>query len=64
MTALLMLKYLHNLIDECVGAMWQENAYDQHFSGETIPQWNQPCAVSDLVHFRHRLGMLRKPTGL
>jgi transposase, IS5 family len=56
MAALLMLKHLYNLSDERVVAMWQENPYHQYFAGEATFQWGQPCAASDLVHFRHRLG--------
>jgi transposase, IS5 family len=56
MAALLMLKHLYNLSDERVVAMWQENPCYQYFAGEATPQWGQPCAASDLVHFRHRLG--------
>ena len=56
MAGLLMLKHLFNLSDERVVAMWQENFYFQYFTGEATPQWGQPCAASDLVHFRHRLG--------
>ena len=56
MAALLMLKHLHNFSDERVVAMWQENPYYQYFAGEATFQWGQPCAASDLVHFRHRLG--------
>lgn len=56
MSALLMLKYLYNFSDERVVAMWQENPYYQYFAGEATFQWGQPCAASDLVHFRHRLG--------
>jgi transposase, IS5 family len=36
--------------------MWQENPYYQYLAGEATFQWGQPCAASDLVHFRHRLG--------
>jgi transposase, IS5 family len=56
MAALLMLKHLYNLSDERVVAMWQESPYYQYFAGEATFQWGQPCAASDLVHFRHRLG--------
>lgn len=56
MAALLMLKHLYNFSDERVVAMWQENPYYQYFAGEATFQWGQPCAASDLVHFRHRLG--------
>ena len=56
MTALLMLKHLYNLSDERVVALWKENPYYQFFSGEATLQWAQPCAASDLVHFRNRIG--------
>ena len=56
MAALLMLKHLYHLSDERVVAMWQENPYYQYLAGEATFQWGQPCAASDLVHFRHRLG--------
>jgi transposase, IS5 family len=56
MAALLMLKHLYNFSDERVVAMWQESPYYQYFAGEATLQWGQPCAASDLVHFRHRLG--------
>ena len=56
MAALLMLKHLYNLSDERVVAQWQESPYCQYFAGEATFQWGQPCAASDLVHFRHRLG--------
>ena len=32
-----------------------EAPYFQYFSGEVAFQWQQPCAASDLVHFRKRL---------
>ena len=53
MTALLMLQHSYNLSDDRVVAMWQKNPYYQYFSGEATFQWGQPCAASDLVHFRH-----------
>ena len=56
MAGLLMLKQLYGLSDERVVAMWQENPYFQFFAGEATLQWGQPCAASDLVHFRHRIG--------
>ena len=56
MAGLLMLKQLYGLSDERVVAMWQESPYFQFFAGEAILQWGQPCAASDLVHFRHRIG--------
>lgn len=51
-----MLKHLYNLSNERVVSLWQENPYYQFFSGEAILQWEQPCAASDLVHFRNRIG--------
>jgi transposase, IS5 family len=56
MIALLVLKHLYNLSDERVVAHWETDAYFQYFAGEATMQWGQPCAASDLVHFRHRLG--------
>lgn len=57
MTALLILKAVYNLSDEkLVEEHWEMNAYFQYFSGNQVQQWGQPCAASDLVHFRHRIG--------
>ena len=56
MCGLLILKHLRNLSDESVVEQWSENAYYQYFCGmqEFIP--GAPCASSELVHFRHRIG--------
>ena len=57
MVSLLILKAVYNLSDEkLVEEHWEMNAYFQYFSGKQVQQWGQPCAASDLVHFRHRLG--------
>lgn len=57
MTSLLILKAVYNLSDEkLVEDHWEMNAYFQYFSGKQVQQWGQPCAASDLVHFRHRIG--------
>tara|TARA_R110000868_G_scaffold136776_1_gene349833 strand:+ start:1522 stop:2214 length:693 start_codon:yes stop_codon:yes gene_type:complete len=57
MTSLLILKALYNLSDEkLVEEHWEMNACFQYFSGGQIQQWGQPCAASDLVHFRQRIG--------
>ena len=57
MTSLLILKAIYNLSDEkLVEEHWEMNAYFQYFSGKQVQQWGQPCAASDLVHFRHRIG--------
>lgn len=56
MCGLLILKHLRNLSDESVVEQWSENAYYQYFCGmqEFIP--GAPCASSELVHFRKRIG--------
>ena len=57
MTSLLILKAVYNLSDErLVEEHWEMNAYFQYFSGKQNQQWGQPCAASDLVHFRQRIG--------
>lgn len=57
MTSLLILKAVYNLSDEkLIEEHWEMNAYFQYFSGKQIQQWGQPCAASDLVHFRNRIG--------
>ncbi len=57
MTSLLILKTVYNLSDEkLVEEHWEMNVYFQYFSGNSVQQWGQPCAASDLVHFRHRIG--------
>lgn len=57
MTSLLILKYLYSLSDEgLVEQQWEMNPYFQYFSGMKTVQWGQPCAASDLVHFRKRIG--------
>jgi len=57
MTSLLILKQLYNLSDESlVEQQWEMNPYFQYFSGMKLVQWGQPCAASDLVHFRKRIG--------
>lgn len=56
MCGLLILKHLRNLSDESVVEQWSENAYYQYFCGmqEFVPA--APCASSELVHFRNRIG--------
>jgi IS5 family transposase len=57
MTSLLLLKSIYNLSDEkLVEEHWEMNVYFQYFSGVQHQQWGQPCAASDLVHFRQRIG--------
>lgn len=57
MTSLLILKSMYNLSDEkLVEEHWEMNAYFQYFGGLEHQKWGQPCAASDLVHFRQRIG--------
>jgi len=57
MTSLLILKAMYNLSDEkLVEEHWEMNAYFQYFGGFQHQKWGQPCAASDLVHFRQRIG--------
>jgi len=57
MVSLLMLKSIYNLSDEkLVEEHWEMNSYFQYFSGFTQQQWGAPCAASDLVFFRQRIG--------
>jgi IS5 family transposase len=57
MSSLLILKAIYNLSDEdLVEKHWEMNVYYQYFSGVSIQQWGQPCAASDLVFFRKRIG--------
>lgn len=56
MVSLLILKHLRNLSDESVVEQWEENAYYQFFSGMDVFTPRPPCASSELVHFRNRIG--------
>lgn len=56
MVGLLLLKQLHNLSDERVVEQWTLNPYFQFFCGEREFLWSAPCAASELVHFRDRIG--------
>lgn len=56
MVGLLMLKHIRNLSDESVVEQWTENIYYQYFCGQQEFLCKEPCAASELVHFRHRIG--------
>lgn len=56
MIGITLLQRIYNLSDERVVESWIENPYFQYFCREAVLQWQQPCAASDLVHFRKRLG--------
>jgi IS5 family transposase len=56
MVGLLMLKHIRNLSDESIVEQWSENAYYQYFCGNQEFTPGVPCELSELVHFRHRIG--------
>ena len=56
MVGLLILKHLRNLSDESVVEQWSENVYYQYFCGLEEFVSVAPCASSELVHFRKRIG--------
>ncbi len=56
MVGLLILKHVRNLSDESVVEQWSENIYYQYFCGQQEFPPVEPCASSELVHFRHRIG--------
>ena len=56
MVGLLLLKQLENLSDEQVVIQFKRNPYFQVFCGESEFQQSEPCAATDLVHFRQRIG--------
>lgn len=57
MVGLLLLKHIRDLSDESVVEQWGENNHYQYFCGEREFVPYQPCASSELVHFRHRIGV-------
>ena len=56
MCGLLILKHLRDLSDESLVEQWIENAYYQYFCGIQEFTSSVPCASSELVHFRKRIG--------
>ena len=56
MVSLLILKQLRNLSDDSVVEQWSENAYYQYFGGEHYFCSRPPCAATELVEFRKRIG--------
>src|SRR6056297_797059 len=53
---LLYLQHTYRLSDEAVVARWVENAYYQHFCGETFFQHRFPLDPSSLTRWRKRIG--------
>lgn len=56
MVGLLILKHLRNISDENIVEQWSENVYYQYFCGLEMFDPTPPCASSELVHFRKRIG--------
>lgn len=56
MVGLLILKHLRNVSDESIVEQWSENVYYQYFCGLEMFDPTAPCASSELVHFRKRIG--------
>lgn len=56
MVGLLILKHLRNVSDEGIVEQWSENVYYQYFCGMEEFNSGPPCASSELVHFRKRIG--------
>jgi IS5 family transposase len=56
MVGLLILKHLRNISDESIVEQWSENVYYQYFCGFQEFASSPPCASSELVHFRKRIG--------
>ena len=56
MAGLLILKQLENLSDEALVLQFKRNPYYQAFCGLTEFTTEFPCASSELVHFRKRIG--------
>ena len=56
MVGLLVLKQISGYSDERLLREWIENPYYQYFCGEVDFSWLKPCSVSELAHFRKRIG--------
>jgi IS5 family transposase len=56
MVGLMILKHIRNVSDESIVEQWSENVYYQYFCGLEMFDSSPPCAASDLVHFRKRIG--------
>ena len=56
MVSLLILKQVRNLSDESVVEQWAENSYFQYVSGQECFCSARPCAATELIEFRKRIG--------
>ena len=57
MVGLLLLQHLFKWSDRSIVEVWKgKSLLSVFYRREASLQWQQPCAASDLVHFRKRLG--------
>jgi len=56
MVGLIILKHIRDISDESIVDQWTENLYYQYFCGLQQFSTFPPCASSELVHFRKRIG--------
>ena len=56
MVGLQILKHMRDISDESIVEQWQENVYYQYFCGEQELAVGEPCAATELVEFRKRIG--------
>ncbi|TWV15695.1 IS5 family transposase [Bacteroidaceae bacterium HV4-6-C5C] len=57
MVGLLILKHVRNLSNESLVEQWSENIYYQYFCGQNEFVAKAPCVPTELVMFRHRIGI-------
>ena len=57
MVGCMLLKWLFRVGDEKLAKVWEENAYWQYLTGMEYFEKRFPCAPSDFVHFRKRIGV-------
>jgi IS5 family transposase len=57
LVGLQMLKYMYNLSDEAMYAMWVDNPYFQYFCGEKLFQYKLPMDRSSMTRWRKRVGL-------
>jgi IS5 family transposase len=56
MVSLLILRQVRNLSDESVVEQWAENSYFQYVSGQDCFCSAAPCAATEMIEFRKRIG--------
>jgi transposase, IS5 family len=56
LVGLQMLRWMYNLSDEAVCALWVENPYFQYFCGQKLFQYKLPMDRSSMTRWRKRIG--------